>query len=166
MAGGALLLLGGGYFLFRPSDESRIKAQLAKLAAAVRITEADMQTNPIGRLAHVSDAFEPLVEPDVRVSVPELTSLESGRRGVVQLVTAAPHYVKTFEVDFKRVEIKLDEGHTSALVGATASAKALDRDGKTRVDERAVDFRFVKESSGDWVITTLTVWPKGEAAPE
>jgi hypothetical protein len=165
VAGGALVVAGGAFLLFRPSDESKIRAQLARLAAAVKVKEADMQTNPIGRLAHVEGEFESLFDPDVRASVPELGSIPPGRRGLAELVTGAPRYVRTFDVDFGNVTIKLDDAHTSALVGATARAKAVDRDGKVRDDERAVDFRFVKDG-GDWIMTTVTVWPKGEAAPE
>jgi hypothetical protein len=164
-AGIAGLLAGATYFALRPTDESRIRAKLARLAAAVRVTEADMQVNPIGRISHVSGAFEEIFEPDVRVSVPELGTLPSGRLELAQYVAGAPHFVRTFDVDFTRVTIKIDDAHASALVGATAKVKALDRDGRNEADERAVDFRFVKEGS-DWIVTTVTVWPKGEAAPE
>jgi hypothetical protein len=155
----------GAYFGLRPTDESRIRSKLDALAAAVHVNEADMQTNPIGRLAHVSDAFEPLFERDVRVSIPELTTLGSGRRELAQMVTAAPRYVRTFDVGFDSVTVKIDDTQTSALVGATANVKALDRDDRTRNDKRAVDFRFAKQD-GDWIITTVTVWPKSDAAPQ
>jgi hypothetical protein len=153
-----------GYVVLRPTDESRIRKQLSKLAAAVRVTEADMQTNPIGRLAHVSGELEELFDPDVRVSVPDLASLHSGRRELAELVTAAPHQVRTFEVDFASVTVKIDDAGASAAVGAVARARALDRDGRARTDRRAVDFRFVKQGS-DWIITTVSVWPQEDAAP-
>jgi hypothetical protein len=145
----------------RPSDESRIRKQLSKLAAAVRITEADVQANPIGRLAHVSGQFEDLFDPDVRVSISEVTSLHSGRRELAEIVTAAPRSVRTFDVDFTHVTVKIDDTGASAAVGASAQISSKDRDGQTQKDERAVDFRFVKNGSA-WTITTVTVWPQGD----
>lgn len=161
---GAAIVVGAlAYVALRPTDESRIRKQLARLAAAVRVTEADMQTNPIGRLAHVSGELEDLFDPDVRVSIPELTTLRSGRRPLAEIVTGAPHYVRSFEVDFTGVTVKIDEAGASAAVGATAQVRALDRDGRTRADRRAVDFRFAKQGSA-WIITTVSVWAPGDAA--
>jgi len=157
--------LGVGYFVLRPTDESRIRAALAKLATAVQIKEADAQANPIGRLAHVSGVFETLFEPDVRVNAPELTPLQSGRSELVQLVTAAPRFVRTLEVDLGRITVKLDEAATSADVGAVADVKAVDREGTARREKRAIDLRFVKKD-GDWVITTLSVWSRDDAVPQ
>jgi hypothetical protein len=162
---GAVALLAGGYFAFRPTDESRIRSQLDKLAAALRITDADMQTNAIGRLAHVSGIFATLFDPDVRASVPELASLGSGRRGLEEVVTGAPRFVRTVEVDFSAITVKLDDAATSAAVGATAHVVALDREGRTHDERRAVDFRFVKQD-GDWLIATVTVWSNEDARPE
>jgi hypothetical protein len=155
----------GGYFVFRPTDESQIRAALAKLVAAVQIKEADAQANPIGRLAHLSGVFETLFEPDVRVNIPELTPLQSGRTELVQMVVAAPRFVRTLEVDLGGVTVKLDEAAASAEVGAVADVKAVDRDGTARRDKRAVDFHFIKKD-GSWIITTLSVWSKADAAPE
>jgi hypothetical protein len=45
-----------------------------------------------------------------------------------------------------------------------ADATALDRDGKKREEKRAVDLRFVKED-GEWMISTVSVWSKEDAAP-
>jgi hypothetical protein len=159
---GALAVAVGAYFLFRPSDEARIRAMMATLEKEARVTTEEQ--NPIGRLAHVNDAFSKLFDRDVRVSIPELTTLHSGRRELAELATGAPRYVRTLDVDFEDITIKMDDAHTSALVGATARIRAVDREGGTRNDKRAVDLRFAKDD-GDWKIGTLTVWPPGEARP-
>jgi hypothetical protein len=158
----AAVLAIGAYFAFRPSDEARIRAMLGTLAKEVRVTGEDQ--NPIGRLAHVNDAFSKLFDRDVRVSIPEITTLQSGRRELAELTVGAPRFVRTLDVDFDDITIKLDDAHTSALVGATARIRAVERDGETRSDKRAVDFRFAKED-GEWRIGTLTVWAPGEARP-
>jgi len=163
----ALALAVGGYLVWRPTDESRIRGQLTRLAAAVRITDADQQANPVERLARVTGQLDGLFDPEARVNIPELTDLTSehaGRRELAQLVAAAPQYVRTFAVDFTSVTIKMDPAHTTAFVGATASVSADERDGSTSQDRRAVDFHFV-EKDGAWVIRTLTVWTKEDSAP-
>jgi len=162
-AGLALVLGVVAYFALQPTDESRIRAKLSRLAKAAEVTEDDMQKNPIGRLAHASGEFEHLFDPDVRVSIPDIPTPLAGRADLARLVAGAPSFVRTFDVDFSDVTIKLDDAHASALVGVTATAKALDRDNRKRKDRRGVDFRFAKED-GDWLITTLTVWPQGEGA--
>jgi hypothetical protein len=163
----AFALAVGAYFAWRPTDESRIRAQLARLAAAVRITDADGQANPIGRLATVNGQLDALFEPDARVTIPELTELTSGhagRRELAELVAGAPSYVRSFEVDFTSVTLKMDGAHTTAFVGATANVKAVERDGSTSQDRRAVDIHFVVRD-GAWVIRTLSVWGKDDASP-
>jgi hypothetical protein len=161
----AIALGGLLYVVLRPSDEARIKEQIAKLSALVRVTEDDAQTNPIGRMAHVSDALGALVDRDVRVSVPDLPSLGSGRQPLVELITSEPHFLRTLDADFSHVQIKLDEPHTSAMVGLTARVKAKEIGGSQREDERAVDLRFAKQD-GAWIVTTITVWAPGDARPE
>lgn len=160
-----LALAVAGYFLWRPTDESRIRAQLSRLASAVRITDADAQANPIARLARVNGELDGLFEPDARVTVPELAELTSGHAGtreLAELVTGAPRYVRAFDVDFTSVTLKMDEAHTTAFVQATATVKVEERDGSPSRDRRAVDFHFVRKD-GAWVIRTLTVWAKEDA---
>jgi len=152
------------YLLLRPTDESRIRSQLDRLAAAIRVTEADAQGSPVGRLAHVNGDLERLFEPDVRMSMPEVTSVTSGRAELAELVAGAPRFVRTFDVDFTNVTIKLDQDRTTALVGATAKMKLTDRDGSASQERRAVDLRFVRKD-GAWFIRSLTVWTKEDAAP-
>jgi len=159
-------LAAGGYFALRPTDESRIRAQLTHLASAVRITDADQEASPIARLAHVSGELDGLFEPDARVTIPELSELGSGhagRRDLAELVAGAPRYVRTFDVDLTDVAIKMDGAHTTAFVGATARLKAIDRDGSASQDRRTVDLHFV-EKDGAWVIRALSVWTKEDAA--
>lgn len=162
---GAIVLVGIVYFVFlRASDESRIRAQLAALVKAVQVTPDDTSVNPIGRFAHMNDAFSKIFDHDVRVSIPELTTLDAGRKPLAELATNAPRVFRSFDADFSSVEIKIDDAKASALVGATASVSAVEQGGVQRADKRAVDFRFAK-IDGDWMITSMTVWPKDEARP-
>ncbi len=151
--------------LFRSSDEGRIRAKLVTLTTAVRVTSDDVNANPIARFARVNDAFGAIFEPDVRVSIPELTGLGAGRRALAEAASQSPRYFTSFEVELDPVTIKMDEARTSALVAATAHLRATEPGAAKRRDERAVDFRFAK-SDGEWRITSVTVWPKDEARPE
>ena len=133
----------GAYLVFRPTDEARIRAQLDRLAEVVRITDADAQENPLARMSRVDGELEKLFEPDVRASIPEVATLAPGRRALTELVVGAPRFVRSFEVTFTSVTVKLDEARTTALVGATAKVKVEERGGSPSQDARAVDLRFV-----------------------
>src|SRR5258706_9392732 len=102
---------------FRSSDEARIRAQLAALAVAVKVSPDDTSVNPIGRFAHMNDAFSKIFDRDVRVSIPELTTLDSGRKPLAELATNAPRIFRSFDVDFSQIEIKIDDSKSGALVG-------------------------------------------------
>jgi hypothetical protein len=162
IAGAVAALVAGIWFATRPGDEARIREQLEKLSRVVHITDDDMQTNALGRLAHVNDALKSLVDHDVRVSVPEVPQIGSGRQELAQLITGAPRYLTTFDVDFKSVTIKLDDARVTAAVGATGDVSAHERGGRVRDDQRAIDFRFAKQD-GAWIITTITVWAPDDA---
>ena len=146
-------------------DEARIRARLDALARAIAVTPDDASANPLVRYGRVNEAFGPLFDPEVRVRIPELPGDPSGRRALVALATEAPARFASLKVDFDHVHIKLDPPATSALVAATARLRAEPRGERTRADDRAVDLRFAKVD-GEWQITTVTVWPSGEARPE
>jgi hypothetical protein len=163
-AGAAILVAITVYFaFFRPSDEDRIRSQLSRLAEAVEVTEGG--SNPILRKARLDDAFGKVFDEDVRVSIPELSTLKSGRGGLVALAMQASVWARSAHLEFSHIEIKLDDARASAKVGAKADVRVVDGHGSTRRDDRAVDFRFAK-ADGDWKITSVTVWRKDEARPE
>lgn len=164
VAGAVLAVAVVTALVLRPTDESRIRAQLTLLAKTVRITEADAQTSPVARLARVHEAFDALFEPDVRVSIPELPSLRSGRRDLAEAVTSAPRVLRSFDVDFADVTLALDESRTTARVQTTARVTAVDREGDASKEARAVDLRFARKD-GEWRVHTLTVWSTGDASP-
>src|SRR5947209_1477386 len=104
------------WLVFSPTEEQRIKAQLVRLATAVRLTADD--TNAITRGARIRSELEAVLDPNVRLSIPEVTSLRSGRQELATTATAASAYLRTFEVTLDELEIKLDEPKTSAKVAA------------------------------------------------
>jgi hypothetical protein len=152
-----------GYFaLFRPSDEDRIRSQLAKLAEAVEVKEPG--SNPVFRKARIDEAFGAVFDEDVHVSIPDLSTMKSGRAGLAALATQASVWARTASLEFSGIEIRLDDAHASAKVGATAIVRAEGGDRRNRREERAVDFRFAK-IDGLWKITSVTVWRNDASAP-
>jgi hypothetical protein len=158
------VLAGVVYFaVFRASDEEKIRAQLAKLSESVEVKEGG--SNPVFRKARLDADFEKIFDEDVRVSIPDLSSTKPGRANLVALAMQASVWARSASVELSKIEVKLDDAHQSAKVGATATVRAVSGSGRNERDERAVDFRFAK-IDGTWKITSLTVWRKDEARPD
>jgi hypothetical protein len=58
----------------------------------------------------------------------------------------------------------MDDAHTTAFVQVIGRVKLVERDGAASQDRRAVDLHFVRRD-GEWVIRTLRVWTREDAAP-
>jgi hypothetical protein len=163
MAGGAIALMIAAYvFLFSPSDDERVRNVLVRLARAVEVSGDP--SNPITHLAHVKGEFAEIFEEDVHVTIPELTSLQSGRSELAKVATDASLIFRAASVSFAVVNLDLNEAKTSALVRATAVIHLTDRDGSSRVDKRLVNFQFAKKDNA-WRFRTLTVLPKTDGEP-
>lgn len=148
------------FFVLRPSDEQRVRAQLLRTVAAVTVTEDD--TNPIVRLARIRREFKETLDKDVRISlvdVPNVPALRNGRDALGETATQLTAVFRTMEIDLSAIEVKLDDAHTSAQVKSRATLVANGRDGRARRESRAVDFLLYK-IDGTWRITTINVWPK------
>ncbi|MEO6417948.1 MAG: nuclear transport factor 2 family protein, partial [Polyangiaceae bacterium] len=163
MAGIAIALMIAGYvFLFAPSDAERIRNELTRLAAAVEVTGD--APNPISHLAHVKGELAEIFEEDVRVTIPELPQLQSGRADLAKTATDASLYFRAASVSFAVVDLDLDATKSHALVRATAVLHLTERDGSNRLEKRLVNFQLAK-TDGAWRIRTLTVLPSTEGAP-
>ena len=156
----AALLAIAIWFFTRPSDEQKIRAQVARVAAAVKVTEDD--TNPLFRLARIKDIFRDTLDKNAHVSladVPTLPRSGSGRDQLAETATQATAVFLTADVDLSGVDVKLDDARLQAEVKAKATLVAVGRDGKLRRESRAVDFHVVL-MEGTWRITSITLWTK------
>lgn len=145
-----------GYAVFsEPSDEEQIRELLERLETAVVV---DGRENLLIRKARIDGEFDEIFDADVRVSIPELTSLKDGRSGLSMVATQAGSYFQTASVDID--DLELEVGSIGANVNARASLVAT-RSGGPERDDRQVRFELSK-SSGDWLITAVEVTPRWE----
>lgn len=152
VAGALGIGLIGYAFLTDESDEERVRGVLSRFARAVSV-EAD-QTNPILRLAHVNGEFKEIVDPNVRVSVPELTSLKQGRESLAQVATQTGQYFRTANVEFSNCDI--EAGDLGAKADCVGHLTAVERSGQARKDERTVHFELGR-NDGAWQIQSIIV---------
>lgn len=151
---GVVILL---YAVFaKKSDEELIREQLAELAQAVRVSGPD--ENPIFRAKRLNDQFENLFVPGVRVDVPELTQISSGRNELVGVATRAGTLFRSAEVEIDATSVDLIAGGTSATASGSATLTG-DRGNGPQRDERRVSFGFAKTKDG-WRIDSVVVTPK------
>ncbi len=137
--------------LSRKSEEELIKDQLDALAQAVRVDAPD--ENPIFRANRLSEKFRGLFVDNVRLKIPELTSVSSGRKELVQVATRAGSYWRSVEVSFSDISISKVAGEANRKVETTAVLTAEEH-GEMRRDERHVTFGFTKKD-GDWLIDSI-----------
>jgi hypothetical protein len=158
--GGIVVGIGlAGYALFGgSSDEEKIRALLDRLAQAVSVTG---QENPVLRAGRLRSEFADVFTRDVRVKIPELTSLSSGRDSLVTLAAQTGSYFRTAEIILKDVDIQLVQSGVRAQVSCQATLLA-DRGQGLRRDERRVRFDLGKKDD-DWRIDSVTVSSKGES---
>jgi hypothetical protein len=153
----AAVVLGLGAVLYAvfaaPSDEEEIRAQLDRLALVVGVT-AD-EKNPVIRGARLKREFAEIFTEDVAVSIPELTSLRSGRDELAAVGARAGTYFQTADVSISQIDIEIDGAKTRAQVRSVATLTGS-RGGELERDERRVRFEFVQRD-GDWLIDAVRV---------
>jgi len=144
------------------SDEELIRERLDRLGHVAGVDAPD--ENPIFRGKRMRDEFQVLFTPNVRVDIRELTSLASGRDGLVGVATRAGSYFRSAEIDIKPESVQLVAGANAATVRGTAVLTA-DRGRGPERDERRVSFGFAKTKDG-WQIDSVVVTPKDEVETE
>lgn len=160
-----LLAIGGvalgvvlvGWAIFgRENDEDKIRGQLAKLEGLIRV-QGD-PPNLVVRALMLKREFAELFDRDVRVDIPEVSDMRSGRDDLAGLAAQEQRWFSTLDVSFRSIDIQLNNARTSAQVAAIAHVQAL-RNGGTAVerDERHIDFLFGKDQDGRWLISSLSV---------
>jgi hypothetical protein len=143
------------FFARRQSDDDQLQAQLARLAAAVHVSEG---SNPIVRVAHVRSEFSEIFDEPVHASVADIpATLPTTRRELADTAVGLTSYFRTLDASFSEIEIKIDGSKTIAQVAATARLTATG--GSSVRATRPVNLLFYKKD-GAWRITSVTVWPK------
>jgi len=140
-------------WLHHGSDEDAIRDQLTRLAKALHASEG---SNPAFRAPRVRSEFDAILAETVHVTAAEAPSLPSDRRGLADGAVQLAAYYSSVDVDFRNVEIKLNDASTMAQVAATADLASGGEHAKR--DARTVSFIFYKQE-GTWRITSATVAP-------
>lgn len=154
-AAAVALLLWGGCRLLRDSDETRIRAAVAALAAAVEKTGADE-----GALRTLSkrDDFVRLLDDTVRIDVRETGwSGARPRAEAADRLFAARQSARTLRVRFDDLAVTVDSGGSSARISCDASV-AADSTWGSGEEVREIRARLVKKD-GRWLFSSATVVP-------
>lgn len=158
LAGAAGLGLVGWAVFGGPSDEEQIRELIERLESAI---EVDGQENPVGRMARLNGAFKEIFTKDVQVSIPELTSLQGGRRELADVATRASGYFEGGDVEIGIDELTIDGSKQGAHARTTATLTGTKAGGSgPERDTRKVTFRFTRDD-GDWRIYALSVSGRG-----
>ncbi|MCA9629909.1 MAG: hypothetical protein KC766_19695 [Myxococcales bacterium] len=152
VAGALGIGLIGYAFFTDESDEERVRGVLSRFARAISI-DAE-QTNPLARLGFVKGEFKEIVDSDIRVSVPELTSLKRGRTSLAEVAVQTGQYFRAATVEFSNCDIEV--GNVGAKADCVGHLDAVERGGQVRKDERTVHFEL-RQDAGAWVIQSIIV---------
>lgn len=148
----AVLAVVAYVWLHHGSDQDAIRSQLTRLSAALHMSEG---SNPVFRAPRMQSEFDAILDDPVHVTAAEAPTLPTNRRELAATAVQFSAYYSTLDVDFRNVDIKLDESGTMAQVAATADMSA--GGGRSRRDTRPVNFLFYKRD-GTWRITSVTIW--------
>jgi hypothetical protein len=156
----AVLGLGvlGYAFFARQTDEEQILDLLHRLEDAVRVEEGG--GNPLMRMSKVNGAFEEIFDENVSFRIPEHTTASRGRRTLAGLVTKIGPYFTSLDITFEDITIDFESEQTRAQVACYGAGDGFSRGGRWN-DKRRVRFVMDKRD-GDWLISDLRVFPKGE----
>jgi hypothetical protein len=136
-----------------PSDEAQIRAALDRLARAVGTQAEDTTLAAIGRLAALSEDLAPDIRVDARAPLAPI----DGRDALVAAVARVRGSVHDLEVRFVDVEVRVDDGQSTARVSATAEARFVRLAGqRPELDARELDIGFGRRDDR-WVVTSIAV---------
>jgi hypothetical protein len=161
----ALPLVGAAalaYFLLRPSDEERIRWQLAALGRAVVIDPAEK--DPRARPLRVHEAFQKILEPSVRVEIPGVVEDVRDRDELTGMAVAVGDTLTDLTVDLRAVRVKVEPGARAARVQASATFAGAVRGGRGDRLVREVTVRFEKVD-GEWRIASIAADVDEQASP-
>jgi hypothetical protein len=139
------------------SDEELIRERLDELAHQVAV---DGDENILFRGNRLKKSFATIFVPSVRVHIPELSGLGSGRDELALLAARAGTYFRHAEVEIGADQIDVIAGANSATVRGSATITG-DRGRGSERDERRVTFGMAKVD-GEWLIDSITVASKSE----
>ena len=162
IAGLVVALALVGYALLAPrSDDEQIRARLEELAQLVSYQKGDAQE--VARGLELQRGIHDLFTKDSLTRIPDLSSPELDRAGVVELALGSIRGYDLIDLGFAQIRVRLagDELASSECDATLALGQhgALDR------DTRPVTIAW-RKIDGEWRIQTLDVADRDRAYPE
>ncbi len=156
---GAILV---AYALFATeSEEERMRAVLTNLEQAVAVSEPE---NELQRMARINKAFGEIFTEDVRVQIPELSRMASGRKALALLAAHAGAHFATLDISFDSLDFSFAENETTGRVTSEVTLVATRAQDVER-DERRVALGFI-EQDGEWRIDSVGVLDEDGSSAE
>ncbi len=139
---------------FNAGEEARIRSQLDALEDAVEVSAGG--ENLVLRAARIKKAFKGLFVKNVKVRIPELSNIRSGRSPLAKLAIGAPRVFEVAHLDLSELTITLDEGEKGALAFGAALLSGARHSNDFGERQRTVSLRFDK-IDGAWLIVSVSV---------
>ena len=141
------------YFYFHPSEEKKIKKQLAHLSEYASKDAGESAFALARRLDHMGALFADRV--DLKAPGYELSGTHT-RREIIKLAARARMAFSQMTLNFHDVSVAIS-GEGMAKVSTTGRLKGMSTAGK-RVDEiQSLEFTLQKDSEGRWFFTAVEV---------
>lgn len=142
-----------GYYFLRPSDEDRIRSQLATLAKVVAIDPAER--DPVARPRRIEAAFDRILLPRVQVEVPEVVEDVYGRDDMADMAASVSGALRSLDVDVGSLRVEVDQKARHARVTGTITLAGTNLDGGKGSDVRDLVASFQKVDA-EWRLAALT----------
>jgi hypothetical protein len=139
--------------VFRPSDEERVRRQVAALADAVGIDPAER--DPRARPLRIQRAFQRILTPWVRVDIADIVEDVHGRDELAGMAISAAETYGDLRVSFGSVHVQIDGTAKLAHVRAVATLAGTDHDGHREREDRDVTIGL-ENVDGEWRIAALS----------
>jgi ketosteroid isomerase-like protein len=141
------------YFYFHPSEEKKIKKQLALLSEDASKDRGESAFALARRLDHMGALFADRV--DLKVPAYELSGTHT-RREIVHLAARAGMAFSQLTLKFHDVSVAIS-GEGMAKVSATGRLKGIAAKGESADEVQDLELTFRKGGEGRWLITAVEV---------
>ena len=139
------------YFYFHPSEEKKIKKQLALLSEYASNDRGESTFALARRLDHMGALFADRV--DLKASGYELSGTHT-RREIVHLAARAGMAFSQMTLKFHDVSVAIS-GEGMAKVSATGRFKGMSAKGESVDEVQDLELTFRKGGEGRWLITAV-----------
>ncbi len=141
------------YFCFHPSEEKKIKKQLALLSEYASRERGENAFALARRLDQLGALFADRV--DLKAPAYELSGTHT-RREIVHLAARAGMAFSQMTLEFQDVSVAISEGGM-AKVSATGRFKEISAKGERGDEIQDLELTFQKGGEGRWLITAVEV---------